>query len=172
MRDLGASPMIAASTLSVIAGFGIVGSLSSGFLAIRVNIRHLIVTCFIIRLIALAILLTAQNVVLIYIYTILFGISTGMLMTALFTIVATYYGRAIYARIQGFVFAFIVVLQAAGPTIAGAIYDTYGNYTPAFVILVGVTFIGLICAFLARPPKLPIFARDSAPNNDNVVVTK
>lgn len=155
LRDLGASPMIAASTLSVIAGCGIVGSLGSGFLSMRVNVRHLIITCFIIRSVALVILLTSQNIILIYFYAVLNGISTGMLMTGMFTIVATYYGRANYARVQGMVFAFIVVLQATGPTIAGVIHDATGTYLPAFAILVGVTLVGLVCAFLARPPKLP-----------------
>ena len=155
LRDLGSNPMIAASALSVIAGCGIIGSLGSGFLALRINIRRLIIACFIIRLVSLVILLTSQNIILIYLYTVLFGISTGMLMTAMFTIVATYYGRANYARVQGVVFAFTVVLQATGPTVAGVIHDTTGNYMLAFAILVAVTFIGLICAFQARPPKLP-----------------
>jgi cyanate permease len=122
-------------------------------LALRIKIRHMIIACFIIRLIALVILLTSQNIILIYLYTVLFGISTGMLMTAMFTIVATYYGRVNFARVQGMVFAFTVVLQATGPTIAGAIHDNSGTYTPAFIILVVVTFVGLICAYLARPPK-------------------
>ncbi len=153
LRDLGSNPMIAASALSVIAGCGIVGSLTSGFLAMRLKIRYLIITCFVIRLLALVILLTSQNIFLLYLYAVLFGISTGMLMTAMFIIVATYYGRANFARLQGIVFAFTVVLQAAGPVIAGAIYDNSRTYLPDFIILAAVTFIGLICAYLARPPK-------------------
>jgi MFS family permease len=153
LRDLGSSPMVAASALSVIAGCGIIGSLGTGFLALKIKIRHLIIACFVIRLIALVILLTSQNIILIYLYTVLFGISTGMLMTAMFTIVGTYYGRTNYARVQGMVFAFTVVLQATGPAIAGAIHDASHTYMPAFIILVAVTFIGLICAYLARPPK-------------------
>lgn len=161
LRDLGSNPMVAASALSVIAGCGIIGSLVSGLLAMRVKVQHLILTCFILRLMALAILLTSQNIFLIYLYTILFGISTGMLMTAMFTIVGTYYGRANFARVQGMVFAFTVVLQATGPTVAGAIHDSYNTYLPAFIILVVVTFIGLVCAFLARPPKFTNISQGS-----------
>jgi MFS family permease len=160
LRDLGTNPMVAASALSVIAGSGIVGSLISGFLAIRVNIRHLIIATFIIRLAALIILLTSQNIAMIYLYAMLFGISTGMQMTAAFIIVGAYYGRATYARVQGMVFAFTVGLQAAGPAIAGAIHDTSHTYMPAFVSLVGVTFVGLVCAYLARPPKLSEVPKD------------
>jgi MFS family permease len=161
MRDLGSNPMIAASTLSVIAACGIFGSIGSGLLAMRVNIRYLIIVCLAIRLVALAILLTSQNITFIYLYAILFGISNGMLMTLMFTIVAKYYGRASFARIQGTVFAFTIVLQSAGPTVAGAIHDTSGTYTSAFIILVALTVIGLICAFLARPPRLNQSAKSS-----------
>jgi MFS family permease len=154
LRDQGSSPMIAASTLSVIAACSIIGSLGSGLLAMRFKITRLIGIYFIIRLIALGILLTTTNITFIYLYSILFGISNGALAVAMFTIVGTYYGRSNFARIQGIVYAFSVVLQAAGPLVAGAIYDTSGKYTLAFTIAAAVSFIGLICAFLAQPPRL------------------
>ena len=155
LRDLGSSPMIAASTLSVVAGSSIIGSLVLGTLAIKLNTRRLLIICFIIRLVSLVILLTTKGIALIYIYAILFGISNGAIGTAMFTIVGTYYGRASFARTLGVVYAFSIALQAAGPAIAGAIYDTTGTYTIAFIVITFVTLIGLICAFLARPPKLP-----------------
>ena len=154
LRDLGSDPMVAASTLSVIAGCGILGSLGSGFLAMKFHVRHLIMVCLAIRLAALAILLTSQNIAFIYLYAMLFGISNGMLMTLMFTIIAAYYGRSSFARIQGTVFAFTIVLQSAGPTIAGAIHDSTGTYTPVFIGLSALTVIGLMCVYFARPPKL------------------
>jgi len=154
LRDLGSNPMIAAFTLSVIAAFSIAGSLGCGALAMKFNIRILISIFFVVRLIALTILLTTHNIALIYLHSILFGISNGALGTSLYTIVGTYYGRANFARIQGIV-AMSFVLQAAGPVTAGAIYDNTGSYTLAFIIIAGVTSVGLLCAFLARPPRLP-----------------
>ncbi len=162
LRDLGSNPMLAASTLSVVAGCGILGSIGSGFLAMRFHVRHLIMFCLALRLAALAILLTTQNITFIFLYAVLFGISNGMLMTLMFTIVAAYYGRTIFARIQGTVFAFTVVLQATGPTLAGAIHDNTGSYTPVFIALGVLTLIGLILAYLARPPKLPQAAKLTA----------
>jgi len=155
MRDLGSSPMLAASTLSVIAACSIIGSLGFGTLAMKYNLRCLISITFVIRLVALVLLLTSRNLNLIFLYAILFGISNGALGTALFTVVGSYYGRSNFARIQGVVYAFSITLQAAGPLVAGAIHDNLGTYTPAFIIALVVTFIGLVCAFLARPPKLP-----------------
>jgi MFS family permease len=152
LRDLGASPMVAASTLSVIAICSIVGSLGFGALAMKFNIRHLISVWFVVRLVSLIILLTSHNLILIYVHSVLFGISNGAIGTANFTIVGSYYGRENFARIQGVV-ALGVVLQAAGPAVAGAIYDNSGTYTPAFILSAVVTVIGLVCAFLARPPK-------------------
>jgi cyanate permease len=155
LRDMGANPMIAATTLSVIAGCSVIGSLGFGALAIKLNIRQLLVICFIVRLIALAILLTTQNIILIYLYSILFGISNGAIGTAKFSIGGSYYGRESFSRIQGII-ALGLVLQAAGPVVGGAIYDRAGSYSLAFIIITIVTVIGLICAFLARPPKLSV----------------
>ncbi len=152
LRDLGANPMVAATALSVVAGCSVAGSLGLGALAIKINIRRLVIIYFVVRLAALSILLTTQNIALIYIFSVLFGMSNGAIGTAKFTIGGSYYGRENFSRIQG-VIALGLVLQAAGPVVAGAIYDKAGSYWPAFILITIVTFVGLFCAFLARPPK-------------------
>lgn len=50
IQDLGFSPMTAATTLSLVSGLGIAGSLGFGTLAIKYNIRYLALSCFILQL--------------------------------------------------------------------------------------------------------------------------
>jgi len=106
-------------------------------------------------LVALGILLTTDNLFFIYVYAVLFGISSGAAISAMPIMMGAYYGRAHYAQIMGFLFALQTLAGAAGPAIAGAIYDATASYTQAFYLLTGLSILGLICAFQARQPKLP-----------------
>jgi len=153
LKDIGFTPMIAAMALSLVAGMSIVGRLGFGALALRFEVRHLAAASFAVQLIALAILLTTKNLTLIYIYTVLFGISYGALVVALPTFVGGYYGRTHYAQILGLILPLGMVAEAVGPVLAGAIYDATATYTLAFAIVAAFSFVGLVCAILARPPS-------------------
>ena len=155
LQDSGFSPITAATTVSVVSGIGIFGSLGFGTLALRFNLRYLASACFGILILSFIILLTTKNIALIYVYSMLFGIGTGTLLTAMPTFIGTYYGRACYPRVIGIITPFQVIAQATSATIAGVIYDTTGTYTPAFILMTAISLVGLICAFLARKPELP-----------------
>jgi len=155
LQDLGFSPMTAAMTMSLVSISHIIGSLGFGTLALRFNIRYLTSVSFGFQLMALAILLTTKELAIIYIYAVLLGIGNGALLTALPTFVGAYYRRDRYALVLGVLLPFLVVAQAAAATVAGAIYDATSAYTAAFTSVAALSLVGLICAFLARKPKLP-----------------
>jgi len=155
LEDTGFSTMTAATTVSVASAIGIIGSMGFGVLALRYNIRYLASARFAIQIIAFVILLTTRNLALIYIYAVLYGIGTGAITTALTTFIGTYYKRTQYAQILGVVMFCYMIFEALGPSVAGAIHDATATYTPAFIIVTAFLLVGLICAFLARQPKLP-----------------
>jgi len=154
LKDMGFTPIVAAMVLSLISGMSIVGRLGFGALSLRFELRRLTIASFVVQLIALAILLTTKSLGLIYIYATLFGISYGALVTAFPTFVGRYYGRAHYAQILGWIFPLVLATEAVGPVLAGAIYDATTTYAPAFIIVATFSFVGLICAILAHPPKM------------------
>lgn len=155
VQDLGFNPVVAALTMSLVSGMIIIGRLGFGALALRFNTRYLVSASFAIQMIAVVILLTTKSLGLIYIYGVLFGLSTGAITAAMPTFIGTYYGRAHYAQILGVVLALGIVVEAAAPAIAGAIYDATASYTPHFALVAAFSLAGLICAFLARQPRLP-----------------
>lgn len=110
---------------------------------------------FALQIIALTILATVTNLSITYLYAVLYGFAGGLISTAKPTIIGAYYGRAHFARIMGMIFPVSYVFLAAGPAVGGAVFDAFGTYKPAFVILIIFSFIGLLCAFLARQPKVP-----------------
>jgi MFS family permease len=128
LRDLGANPMIAATTLSVVSASIIVGDLVYGALALRFNARYLLVGSFAIQIIALTVLIAANNLSLIYLYAILYGISSGLISTAKPTIIAAYYGRVHFARIMGMIFPVSYVFLAAGPAVVSAGFYYFGYF--------------------------------------------
>ena len=153
IQDLGFSPLVAAMTMSMVPGVGIIGRLGFGGMALRFSMKKVIIYCFVMQLISLFILLATKNLALIYVYAALFGISSGAIMTALPTFIGAYYGRACFAQIQGIVYAIGMAALAVGPLIAGAIYDATGTYSWVFAIIIAVSFLGLICTVMTRQPK-------------------
>ena len=154
LRDIGFSPITAATTQSFLSVFSLMGSLAFGALAMRIQVRYLASAAFIAQLIGLTILLTSKQLGLIYVYAAMQGISNGSLITALPTFVGAYYPRNSYARVLGVLFPFQVLSNAISATVAGAIFDTTGTYTPAFLTALTLSLCGFFFAFMARRPKL------------------
>lgn len=159
LKDIGFSPMVAATALALVPGMSIFGRLAFGLLGVRFEVRLLAVVCFVVQAIALFILLSARSLFLIYIYSALFGVSYGALVTALPTFIGAYYGRLHYTQILGLMFPLAIIAQALGPVMAGAINDAMGTYFPAFAIITGFSVVGLVCAVLASPPRHPDLVR-------------
>ena len=55
----------------------------------------------------------------------------------------------------GFVTLFFGVGQAVAPSIAGAIADATGSFTPSFLLAGGVALLGALGALLLRPTSAP-----------------
>ena len=153
MQDVGFTPMMAAMTVSVLSIATIIGNLGFGGLVARFSIRKLVSVAFAIRLIALAILLTSNNLAMLYVYAVLFGFSGALISTAATTLIGNYYGRARFPQIMGMIVVLMYIFLAAGPAFGGAVYDSTGTYTLAFIIMIAFNVVGLLCAFFARPPQ-------------------
>ncbi|MFC2040310.1 MFS transporter, partial [Chloroflexota bacterium] len=153
LKDIGFSVIVAALLSSLVSGMSVIGRFGFGVLALRINIRKLIITSFILQVCAFIILSTTENPVLIYLYAVFFGVSCGAIIVAIPTIVGEYFGRANYAQIMGFVLLMCVGSQSTGPVIAGIIYETTTTYTLAFILMTCVSLLGLTCAILLRRPK-------------------
>lgn len=162
LMDIGFSPIVASMTLALVSGMSILGRLGFGLLGVRLGLRHLAIFSSFAQVIALLILLTTKSLPLIYAYTVIFGISSGALIVALPTFIGAYYGRIHYSQILGLIFPLIILSEAAGPVIAGAINDAMGTYMLAFIIITGLSTVGLVCAIFAYPPKAPGYAKKAS----------
>lgn len=153
VQDIGFTPMTAATTMSLLAGMSFLGSLTFGALALKMKVRYLALAGFTVELIAIAILLTSQEIGLIYVYAMLIGLGNGALSTAMPTFVGVYFHGNWYSRAIGIILPFQVVSQSIAAATAGAIFDAAGSYTPAFFMVGGFLILGtLFVTFTRMPP--------------------
>lgn len=156
LKDIGFSPIVAATALGLLPGMSIIGRLGFGALADRIEPRYLAAACLTLQAVAVIILLNARDLPLIYLYAIIFGICYGGLIVSYPTMLGAYYGRARYAQILGWMLPAVTAMGAIGGPLAGAIHDATNTYSLAFMVVVAFSAIGAACAFLARPPKPPL----------------
>ena len=154
-EEVGLSSSAAAGSLALVPGMSIVGRLMVGGLSSRIETRYMAAICFAAQIVAIVLIMnaTASNMVPVYLYALLFGISYGGLVVALPTILGKYYGQANYPHILGRLMPVTTLVGASGPLIAGAIYDANGSYALIFTIILAMSTLGMICALLSRPPK-------------------
>jgi MFS family permease len=153
IQDIGFSPMTAATTMSVFSILGLIGSLSFGTLALKINMRYLAGAGLICEFIGIIILLSTKNISLLYVYSCFVGLGTGALFAAMPSFISAYYPREHYARVTGLVLPFHVVAQAVIAWVVGKMFDVTGSYMLAFSIIGICVLGGSICAFLVRQPK-------------------
>ncbi|MGD9143780.1 MAG: MFS transporter [Dehalococcoidia bacterium] len=153
IQDIGYDPLTAATTLSVMSGFALMGSLGFGFLALKLDIRILASAAFVCQIVAMTILLTTRELGLLYIFAVIMGISNGSMTAALPVFIGAYFPRERYAQVIGVTFPFHVTANASSAFLAGVIFDATSSYTPAFIAAVCISVAGLFFAFMARRPK-------------------
>lgn len=149
IRDIGYSPMLAATIMSVISAVSIAGGLSFGAVAVRFNVKHLAAGVLVLIILGFAILATMDSLGMIYVASVLLGFGLGASLPALPTLV----GRcdALYrTHILAVGATMICVFQSSAATAAGAIHDATGNYVLAFVIAMVVCGLAIAGVYLIR----------------------
>jgi len=76
-----------------------------------------------------------------------------MIVVYFSVLVAEVFGRAHIGEISGFLFAIASGGAAAGPYIAGLIFDLTSSYVGAFLLDAILVAIGLVCMLFIRKPQ-------------------
>ncbi len=153
LLDRGWTPLAAATTMSLLFGMSFFGSLTFGMLALRLKIRYLAMTGFVVQLLAIMVLMHFRAIPLVYTYALLLGVGNGILTTAMPTFVGEHYHGDWYARAIGIVLPFQVISISISSFVAGAIYDSLGTYTADFYLVAGFLLLGLLLVTLIPRPK-------------------
>ena len=160
--DLGMTPALAATLLSVLGGTSVAGRLTVGGLVDRIGGRRSLIVCFLPLIASLLAFLFISTPWLLFVAIAVYGFGHGGFFTVTSPNVAQYFGLKAHGTIFGFVLFFGTMGGAVGPILAGRIFDTTGSYAPAFISFAVLAVVGLVLAM-----RLPATASTQKPENQD-----
>jgi len=151
--DIGLSAMTAAGILAIIHGTSIIGRISIGFICDRIGARRALTTCFVPVTLALIWLLFAQEVWMLYVFAVVFGVGWGGIASLLPLVPAELFGLGSLGIIFGSVLFLGTAGGAIGPLLAGTIFDVTGSYRLALLICVIIGVLAIILSLILLRAK-------------------
>ena len=160
--EVGFSPTLAGWALGLVSLVAVPGQIALGHLSDRIGrVWVWTVGCFgfVLCFLALLALRHTPTVALLY----LMVVSQGFLGYGLTSVLGAIPNEIFEGRHYGAVFGTLMFAAisggAAGPWVAGTLYDITGSYTPAFAIAIGGSVLSALAIWLAAPRKVRAVGR-------------
>ncbi len=151
--DLGISPMEAAPILSILGFMSLPSRIFLGTLTDRVGRKPIALLSAILMMAAMVWLMWSSGLWMLYIFAVIFGIGFGGLSPASTAMVSDSFGTRNLGSIMGLLEIGWVLGAAAGPALAGYIFDTTGKYFLAFLLMAVASLIVAILVLFVKLPK-------------------
>jgi len=152
-RDLGLTPLVAASVLSALGVGAVAGRLAMGAVSDRIGRRATVAVAMALQAAAFVGFAVVQSPGPLYATAFAFGYSYGAISTLFTAIVGDFFGREQAGTLVGVLFAMAGSMGGWGPVIAGAIHDAWGTYALAFALSAGFNILAMVLLLLCRPPR-------------------
>jgi MFS transporter, OFA family, oxalate/formate antiporter len=151
-RDLGHGPATGAWLVSALGAGAVAGRLTMGPISDRIGRKPALVFGTAAQAVAFLAYAKVASVQGLAAATVAFGYSYGAVSTLFPAAVADFFGRSAAGAIVGFLFMSAGSMAAWGPLAAGAIYDAYGSYSPAFQLSAGCNLVAALVIWMTRMP--------------------
>jgi MFS family permease len=152
MLGRGYSQIDAGLSYTVLFYLGLMGKITSGFLADRLG-RKRVFTSTIAVMAGGAMLLTLPSSEVLWAGLLMFGLGWGGLYTLLQLLAADYFGPQHLGKILGAITVLDTLGGGLGPPLIGAIRDSTGSYSQAFTLVTGLVLLALILSTRFRLPE-------------------
>jgi MFS family permease len=153
------SPTKATGIISTIGLVSMAGRIITGIVIDRIGAKWTGVFCFILLTIVLLWLQVADELWMLYLFAVFYGIAHGGLFTILSPIVADFFGIKSHGALFGIVVFCGTVGGSIGPLLSGLIFDVTGSYYPAFWVCVGMSVFGLLLMLTLKPAPSGVDSR-------------
>jgi len=151
ITDLGISTTVAATVLSAIGGFSILGRLGMGAISDVLGSKLVLIISIILMATSLLWLQFAREMWMFYLFAAGYGIAHGALYTVYIPMLAELFGLGSLGSIVG-IFIFVGRIGGAiSPTLAGRIFDITGSYQTAFLLCLVLSVTAAILMFFVKP---------------------
>lgn len=152
---LGLTEQRAAFVLSISLGMNAIGKPSLGALADRFGIRRIYGLNLILVGCGIVLLLNAGHAGMLTLFVLVYGLSVGAPVALMPTILADAVGLRRFGSLSGLLVTLGVIGSAAGPIVAGAVFDRTGSYIGIFglfaVTLLIAGFLPMACVSFRQP---------------------
>ena len=146
-QDMGLDPMRAAGVMSILTAASAVSRVGGGMAADLVDKRKLLAALMATMALSMVWLASADQSWKIYLFAILFGMVFGGGDPSLIAVVTDVFGNAKVGTMMGILMIGWGFGSAAGPYLAGFVFDYTGSYGWAFIIAGGGLLLSA-CAIL------------------------
>ena len=166
LTGIGYSPTLAAEILGTMFVFSAIGSFTMGAFADRIGGRATLSIVFLAGAIGIAALLGASHLIAVAAFVVIFGLvrETHVLPIA----ITESFGAKRLGTLLGLLALFTTFGFAAGPVIAGGIFDRTGSYTGALMLFVALAIVSM----LAMRATLPLAEQTGAIDNGEAAPTE
>ena len=155
VTSIGGTATGASLALSAIGLGGLVGRVLSGPAADRVGELPVLIAKLVVDIACYTVFATASDLLVITIAAVGFGAAYGATVTLFSAVVGARFGRLHAGSIVGAIFIGAATSSAAGPLIAGILFDRTGGYSTTFAIgavaNVGALMLAVALLLVARP---------------------
>jgi MFS family permease len=153
VTDIGHSPVVAATVMSVIASMQLASPLAWGLLAERIDPRFAAMLRFIVQGVGLGLAITTSNFFCLYGGFFLYGIGLGGNMVLPDILWANYFGRRSLGKVRGMGLLLSQVLAAVGPPFFGFLFDITGGYGLSFALFGCALMTSAGLSLMLKPPR-------------------
>ncbi|MDD5190596.1 MAG: MFS transporter, partial [Dehalococcoidales bacterium] len=143
-RDIGISPIVAASAVSIIGATSIIGRLSIGPISDKLGTRAALCISLIFAVTGMALLVWSPGEWSFFIFTVIFGLAYGTFVPMETAVPSGMFGVRSLGTIMAVLGLFTNLGITLAPPLAGAIFDATGQYKIAFIICLGLATMGLV----------------------------
>ena len=143
---------LASLIASLLVLVSVTGRFGFGWLGNRINKRYLLAFGLLLQILGLLVLARIHTLWEAIIFIVIFGPGMGGVITLRLTIQAEYFGRRAFGAIQGIVMAITVIGTMSSPFLTGMIYDLYGSYCMAWIMMAVAILVCIPLALQAHAP--------------------
>jgi len=148
---LGISTANAANILAVASGLSAAGRIAMGGVSDRLGAKPSLIFTLILLLVASLSLQVAKDLWVFFIFAIIFGFAFGGIASLQSLMVAELFGLSSLGAMVGAVAFFYTVGGAAGPVLAGYIFDVTGSYQLSFWICGALSLASVVMSVFLKP---------------------
>lgn len=153
MVDAGYTEQDAGWVVSAYTGVAMVFQLVGGYSGDRLSKRVALAFFTMVQAAGVLVLVVAQTLPMFFAFAVLFGAGFGGRNPLTVAIRADYFGTGSFGKILGFSTVPMNLLLLTASPFAGWMYDNYGSYSMAFLILAGLNLVGAVCFLVAARPR-------------------